>query len=290
MKQIDLMIIGAQKAGTTALKNYLSEHPGILSHPQTEFAYFVNDTEYKEGFEPAFDRYFDDYKNPEARKIVAKAAAMYYNEESIKRLSLQNPGCKIVFVLREPVARTYSAYQMEVFNGWLKRDFKELIPVIKEKNTTDDLYDSFITKSLYSDHLPAIYSCFPKNQVRLILFEEFKDDSTKVCRELFEWIGVDPGFVPEIGVKHNVSRKPKSEMLSNVLIKLRRNDNILKKIAKKILPYKTFTEIGNSMIDFNRSSAKMDPIDEESRKVLNEFFQPYNKRLEDLSGVDVKGW
>ena len=179
---------------------------------------------------------------------------------------------------------------MEVFNGWLKRDFKELQLVIRENNIEDGLYKSFITKSLYSNYLPGIYKRFPKNQVRIILYERFKSDTVQVCRDIFEWLGIDPKFSPNIAVKHNVSRKPKSKYLSNVLINLRRNDNLFKKAAKKILPYKTFTSIGNSLIDFNRSAIKMDPIDEETKNCLKKYFQSYNQKLEDISGVKIKDW
>ena len=48
---IDIMIIGAQKAGTTSLKNYLGEHPELQTHPQKEFGYVWDDKEFNQGFE-----------------------------------------------------------------------------------------------------------------------------------------------------------------------------------------------------------------------------------------------
>jgi len=53
-KLIDLMIIGAQKAGTTSLKNYLGEHPEICTHERIEFMFFVNEQEYKQGYKKIF--------------------------------------------------------------------------------------------------------------------------------------------------------------------------------------------------------------------------------------------
>jgi len=290
MKQIDLMIIGAQKAGTTALKNYMGEHPEILSHLQLEYAFFTIDDEYKTGFEKGFDKYLPDYQKNETRKVVAKGAAMHYNEHSLKRLAEHNPECKVVFVIREPVDRTYSAYQMEVFSGWLKRDFKEIIPILENNQKNDELYQSFITKSLYSDQLPVVYKYFKKDQVRLVLYEEFKDDPVAVCKDLFTWLGVDGSFVPDITVKHNVSRKAKSATFSTMLHKLRRNDNLVKKITKAILPYSTFTRIGNSLIEMNKSSNKMEPLDDEVNAHLKKFFEPYNNQLSELSGVDLSRW
>lgn len=49
-EKIDIFIIGAQKAGTTSLKNYLGEHPQINTHTTKEFSYFYDDEEYNAGF------------------------------------------------------------------------------------------------------------------------------------------------------------------------------------------------------------------------------------------------
>lgn len=42
-KKIDVMIVGAQKDGTTSLLRYMGEHPDCIAHPQKEFAYFIDE-------------------------------------------------------------------------------------------------------------------------------------------------------------------------------------------------------------------------------------------------------
>lgn len=290
MSKIDMMIIGAQKAGTTALKNYLGEHPQIHTHPQMEFTYYTRDEEYEDDFERVFDRYFGEFPGSDERKVVAKGAAMYFNKESMRRLAADFPECKIVLVLREPVERTYSAYQMEVFSGWLKQSISDIIPVMQRNDEQDMFYQSFIIKSLYSVHLPFIYEYFPKEQVRIILYEDLRKDSVAVCRSLYEWLDTDPEFTPDTGKKHNVSRKARSELLSNIISNLKKNDNPVKRLAKAVLPYSTFTRIGNSLVEMNKSSKKMEPLDDHTRQKMKEYFKPYNEKLKELSGVDVDHW
>src|SRR5678809_829657 len=122
-RKIDLMIIGAQKAGTTSLQNYLNEHPEILGHPQIEFGYFKDDKTYENGYEKEFARHFTSGSVNTAKAVIAKNTGMYDSDKALERLQQHNPDCKLVFIVREPVSRAYSSYSMEKFNGWLKRDF-----------------------------------------------------------------------------------------------------------------------------------------------------------------------
>ena len=96
------MIIGAQKAGTTSLKNYLGEHPQIVTHPHTECSFFASDDEYNEGFEKGFVRYFGGEKDFQDKVIVGKNVTISFREFALKRLAQHNPNCKIVFILRNP--------------------------------------------------------------------------------------------------------------------------------------------------------------------------------------------
>lgn len=101
-KKIDLMIVGAIKAGTTSLKNYLNEHPEILGHFQIDLTYFTNDSEYEAGYEKAFKKYFTEGGITKTRRVIAKDASVHQYEKTIKRLYEHNPECYIVFIIRNP--------------------------------------------------------------------------------------------------------------------------------------------------------------------------------------------
>ncbi len=70
LKQISMFIAGAQKAGTTSLKNYLAQHPQIGTHTQEEMLYFNNDRHFELGYEYACRRYFGYVE--ENRILMAK--------------------------------------------------------------------------------------------------------------------------------------------------------------------------------------------------------------------------
>ncbi len=290
MKKIDLMIIGAQKAGTTSLQNYLNEHPEILGHPQIEFGFFKDDAMYANGYEKEFSRHFTAGNINAAKAVVAKNTGMYDSEKALERLQQHNPDCKLVFIVREPVSRAYSSYSMEKFNGLLTRDFSEIKDVIEEKRFDDMMYRFFIRLGLYSEFLKSIYKFFPENQVKIVLFEKLGKDPASVCREIFQWLNIDPSFTPSTEKEYNKTQKPKSVLVSNILIRLRSNNNVVKRVAKKVLPYTVFTRLGTFLIESNKSSKRTKPISPEIKEYLQRFFDPYNKELEELAKIDLGGW
>lgn len=289
-RKIDLMIIGAQKAGTTALKNYLNEHPQIIGHPQTEFSFLKNDEEYSKGFDYAFATYFNSTNDHESKKFIAKYVSVYYEEELLSRLAKHNPACKLVFIVREPVSRAYSAYCMEQFNGWLKRDSHEMIEAINKKDYNDTMYRLFIKMGLYDEHIQLIYKYFPKDQVKIVLYEQFNKDSLKICKEIFEWMGIDATYSPNVEKKYNETKTSKSDKLTKLITALRNKNNKLKIVAKKILPYSLFTKIGNTIIEYNKSSKKHKPISNELNGFLHQYFKPHNEKFTKLTGIDVDHW
>ena len=284
------MIIGAQKAGTTSLQNYLNEHPEILGHPQIEFGFFKDDAMYANGYEKEFSRHFTAGNINTAKAVVAKNTGMYDSEKALERLRQHNPDCKLVFIVREPVSRAYSSYSMEKFNGLLTRDFSEIKDVIEEKRFDDMMYRFFIRLGLYSEFLKSIYKFFPENQVKIVLFEKLGKDPAGVCREIFQWLNIDPSFTPGTEKEYNKTQKPKSVLVSNILMRLRSNDNVIKKVAKKVLPYKVFTRLGTFLIESNKSSKRTKPISPEIKEYLQQFFAPYNKELEELAKIDLNRW
>jgi hypothetical protein len=286
--KIDLMIIGAQKAGTTSLKNYLNEHPAILGHPQTEFTWFAAQSE--ESFSEAFGKQFTEGDADKAKAVVAKNVALYYDEAAIKKLKDHNPACKLVFVVREPVERAYSSYTMEVSNGWLKRDFKELKNEVIKCNTHDGLYRILYNLGLYGKHLKMILNHFPKDQIKVYRFEQLKQQPESICKDLFEWLGIDPSFEPDTGKVYNKTQKVKSGLLASILIWLRHPNNPIKRFVKWILPYHAFTKLGNRMIDFNKTKARFEPMSEEMEAFLRDSYRPSVTELEELTGLDLSDW
>ena len=286
------MIVGAQKAGTTSLKNYLNEHPDIMSHSQIEFSFFNDDAEYALGYDKIFNKYFSQNQLKPNYKIVAKNVGICNNELAIQRLQKHNPACQIVFIIRKPVERAYSSYTMEVSNGWLKRDFAEIKQVIDNKQYYDVFYKILVELGFYAAQLEMIYKYFPAEQVQVFLFEDLKTKSEEICKSLFKLLNINADFAPNIKKVHNKTRQVKSSFISGITTRLRSNDNVLKKLVKKVIPPKVFTRLGYSLLEINKSDKVFSGLDNDLRAFLISFYQPYNEELQRLLGpnINISHW
>lgn len=287
-KKISLMIIGAQKAGTTSMKNYLGQHPALQVHPHKELSYFFDPAEYSKGFDTALRKY---YNHPfDSTRLIAKNAGLYVSENGIKRLKEHNPDCKLVIILRNPVERTYSSYLMEKNYGAINGTFESIEPILRKGDTTDWRYEFFIGMSLYQKHLSMIYNYFPKEQVRIVRYEDFKSSSAETCRELFAWMNIDKEFKPDTNVKYNVTHINRSPSYGRLVAQLLRNQNPIKRIFRKLMPGKMDYKVGEMLRNINKTNKLYGKIPDSMTKLLIEYYAPHNEKLSDLTGIDFSDW
>lgn len=280
------MIVGAQKSYTTSLKMYLGEHPGIITHPQQEMAYFTDDKEYTGGFDRALSHYFKGLNQKGGKKLIAKNAILYTYEEGIKRLRDHNPDCKILLSLRNPVDRAYSAYLMEYNYADMGFPFEKIMDVAAKADTTYWPYNLFIDAGNYAKYLKMIYTYFPREQVKVVLCDEIKEDPIKACHEIFTWLGVDNTFIPEIKV-HNPTVKAGPKVYARFAVRLLRKSPFLRKVAGMIIPSHYNYKVGDFVRNLNKTKRKYEPMNPATRAELLGYYSLSNKELEEMIGKNV---
>lgn len=119
INKVDFLVIGAQKSGTTSIFNYLSSHPSIFMPQCKEVCFFTRD------FERGVDWYFSNYfPSAPASSIKGEASPHYmYFKNVPERIASLFPDIKLIAVLRNPITRAYSHYQMTVRRNLEKRSF-----------------------------------------------------------------------------------------------------------------------------------------------------------------------
>ncbi len=284
--KIDLIIVGAQKSATTSLKHYIGEHPSIMVHPQVELGYFLDDTEYSFGVSAMLNKYYKNRHSHKNKKLAAKSALLYISEEAIQRLHNYNPDCKVVLILRNPVERTYSSYLMDVFN------FNYTFPEIKSiaSNNTDLRYKIFIDSGIYVKHLKNIYKYFPKEQVKIVLYEDIQTKGAEVCKEIYKWAGVSDSFVPNVHKKYNTTRKRKSHFYSKALRVMLTPNSVIRKVFNSVVPEHYNHKVGDMLKNLNKKDTTYDDMDPNTKEFLLEFFRPYNRELAGMIGRDLSAW
>ncbi len=282
------MIIGAQKAGTTSMKNYLGQHPCLETPSHKEFAYFIDPEQYKNDFANAKKKYFRNKLT--AVQLMAKNAGLYVNEAGIARLKEHNPECKLVFILRNPVERTYSSFLMEINYGAIDSPFESIESVLKQKDIKDWRYELLIGMSIYHLHLKMIYKYFSPEQVKLIRYEDFDADATKICLDIFNWLGVGETFIPDTSKRFNETTITRSSRYGKFILHILRNQSPVKKAVRKILPGKMDYKVGELLRNVNKRSKTYDPISEKMEHLLIDFFTAHNNELSKLTGMDFSDW
>ncbi len=290
-RKIDLMIIGAQKAATSSMKEYLAEHPQIQMHYRQEFAYFFSPLEQERGFDPVFKEYYGTIR-PGIKIIAAKHAGMHEKEEYIRLLHEHNPDCILIFALRNPVDRAYSGYQMEVARGLIDYPFEQLKEDIEnyKKGNKSKTFRLFFDLGMYATQLRFIYKYFPPEQVMIFTQEEIASDTPGLIKKIFQRCGVDDQFVPDYKTVHNATYTSKSKALGRIFRRITKPSHPFNKFIRKLVPHRLLTILGDRFKTWNQSEVKFPPMSPEMRNYLIDFYYGEMKGLEELLHRDFSAW
>ena len=191
------------KSGTSSLRDMLRDHPGCGLY-RGEIHYFDNPELYARG-EDWYHGHFTEDPDGADRLWGDKSPSYSLDPEAPGRIHDYNPDAGIVWILREPVARTISN-----FHHAKKRNIDA--PAIEDAIGPDGRPVAFVTgdylyRSQYERHLAAFDAVFPPEQQKILLFEEVLADPAGQGRDLAAWLGLDPG-IPLALPHSNEGRQP----------------------------------------------------------------------------------
>jgi hypothetical protein len=269
-RTLDCMIVGGHKCGTTSLKEYLGEHPEVATHPQIEFTAFTEKEYSPEREAGELERLLG---GAGSRLTLAKHAGIYAEPPALDRLRASSPDCRVVFVLRDPVARARSAFRMESLMGVDQYGFEEFArrAVAGDETIPEWHVRVYLEMGLWGRWLEEILDRFPAGNVKILFQEELAADTAAAYAELCEWLGIDPGFVPDLGVRHNVGADPRSPRLARALKLLRSERNPAKRAARTLLPERAYLRLAGAVRDANRDAGET-TVDAGTEALLREWF------------------
>ncbi len=187
-RKVDFVIAGAQKGGTTALDAYLRTHPEIGMADVKEVHFFDNETFFRRQ-RPPYSKYHSFFIRNWSRKLWGEATPIYmYWREVPERLRQYNPDLKIIMILRNPIDRAYSHWNME----WVRKkeplSFRDAIHREKERLQKalpgQHRVFSYIDRGRYVEQLQRIWTCFPKNQTLILKNEDLREAPLKTLNEV----------------------------------------------------------------------------------------------------------
>lgn len=293
-RKIDLIIVGAQKCGTTTLMELLRRHPDVRSHEQAEFSYFVNDSEYENGFDRAWLKYFGADRQPDER-VLAKHVLIMQSKSAIKRLFAHNPNALAIVVLRNPVDRAYSAYWYARRKGWEPLlSFEEALAA-ENGRLAEGWHkwrrNSYRTAGEYSRQIQDLIDVFSRERILIFTLDELRQDSVQLCRSICRGIGLDdtPDLGTDRSIKNSASRA-RSVHIARITQKLASSRHPLREFARRVVPANWSNWVRKKIDHFNEVRFEPPPMQPDTRQDLVRHYRPWNERLAAIIDRDLDHW
>ena len=283
----NFLIIGAPKSGTTSLYYYLKQHPDVFMSSVKEPKFFAiegreADFRSRGGYKPppgektTLEEYEALFDGVRGEKAIGEASSLYLrNPEAPARIKRYVPAAKLVAVLRDPVERTYSAYLMRVRNEREEGDFARALK-------------KSVQAGFYHAQLSRYYELFDREQIRVYLYEDLKEDPAGMVQDVFRFLGVDDSFVPDVSLRHNAGGVRRSGVLHRAVHSAIMRPNPIRQALKPLLPERLRQRLYEGVRDRVLREAPSLPV--EQRAELVELYREDILKLERLIGRDLSGW
>jgi sulfotransferase family protein len=214
-RSLDFIVIGAQKAGTTSLWQYLRGHPLIALPDDKEAPFFFTPAASEPG---GFASFVDlHFKDAPADAVVGKITPHYMMgnqrvsaEMIAQRIAHVLPDVRIIALLRDPIERAISHYRMSIRRGVEERSFEQvaqdlcvaaqLISAREDPTETN----SYLSQGEYGRILTSYRRYIPSSQLHIEFTTELESRPSGVINRILEFIGLEPSHSPaDLGVRHH---------------------------------------------------------------------------------------
>lgn len=192
---VNFVICGTQKGGTSALDSYLREHPEICMADKKEVHFFDNESFYANG-KPDYSIYHSFFSPKPSHKLVGEATPIYmYWHDAPWRMWEYNPNMKLIVVLRNPIDRAYSHWNMERSRNAESLPFWDAIQNEQQRCREALPYQhrvfSYVDRGYYLEQLRRLWHYFSKDKVLVLKNDYLKNQPNEALKEVCSFLGID---------------------------------------------------------------------------------------------------
>lgn len=292
MTGVDFLIIGAQKAGTTALFHYLSAHPNVFMAPGKEATFFCNDRKYLLGRERYLTHYFDAATS---KQIKGEASPGYMIFDYVPaRIKEHFPEIKLIAILRNPIDRAYSHYRMAVRRSVEQKTFDERVAEELQHGWIPDQErnhnSNYILFGEYGRILENFLAHFRREQIEIVFSEDLRSNRLATVNKILKFLDLTTEVtLPNIDEEYHVSGSPR---IRGLTMKVDRLLDWLetKRWARKYLLWRFNKESLLFWIETELNVRRKKQTSGPSprvRQMLKAHYQRDVERLEYLFGLEV---
>ena len=283
----NLLVIGAQKCGTTSLHRYLDLHPEIAMSEPKELDFFVEHEDrphhvangnWHRGVEWYASHFPDDVP---VRGESSPNYTAYPNVKQIpERAAAIVPDASLIYMVRDPIERIVSHYLHRVGASRERRPLEETLADI-ERGTGM----VFVDRSRYFMQVERWLEHFPRERLLVLDQEDLKADRAGTLRRVFRFLGVDESFHSE---EFTRTHQPSSEKRAAVGLAQRIEDP-LAGFAHR-LPLRTSRALGRAFRRVFGRAVERPALSEERRRRLEDLLREDVERLRELTGQRFESW
>jgi len=287
----NFLIIGAAKSGTTALYQYLKQHPQVFMPALKEPRFFAHENRppdwrgpgdeiYRAATVTNLVQYVGLFHGADGARAAGEASTQYlYMERAPERIRHYAPRARLVAILRDPAEVAHAVFLHKRREGFEPhRSFERALE--EEDARVRDGWSPFWfyrRRGFYYEHLRRYFDAFPREQLKVFVYDDFKRDPRGVMRELYRFIDVDDSFEPDMTHRPNVSGVPRSRALYRWL----------EKSSAREAPPGLKRKLLSRLRDWNLPKPRLAP---ETRARLVEGYREDILKLQDLLGRDLSRW
>ena len=293
----DFFLIGVPRAATTSLYYALRQHPQLFMPQQKEACYTCR--EFDAGLRRTPTRYFhrlDDYLAlfAEARPDQLIGEGCIYNIYSSRapaEIRALNPGARMLVQLRDPVEQMYSNHALKLIMRDIAEDeFGNALAAQQARRAGRDGLPEMVNydlrdKATVAPGVARYIDMFGRDRIHVSLIDDFQADPQSVLGSIFDFLGVDPGFRPHVGVfvPNRVARVDRLNRAMGSRGFIAR--------SKRLVPgflHPMARSVAKVAFGLNRRRAERPPLDPALRDQLREEFGPDVDRVSSLVGIDLR--
>ncbi|WP_424363180.1 tetratricopeptide repeat protein [Methylocystis parvus] len=197
MQRLNFFIVGAQKAGTTALSVYLRRAPQVQIPALKEIHFFNDDA--RDWDNPDYNDLTRHFSwAPDAPPIRGEATPAYiYWPNALERLRRYNADAKLIVCLRHPAFRAYSHWRMETKRGDESLPFEIAISEIGRRRLNETgnrahLHYSYVERGFYGRQIARLLELFPRERLLFLETDEMWSEPDRVMRRVHDFLGLAP--------------------------------------------------------------------------------------------------
>lgn len=305
----NFIIVGSGKSGSTSLYNYLDQHPEIFMSRVKEPGYFEwygkkpnfngpKDSIHINSYAVYDEKdYLNLFKASREHKAIGEATVRYFvSDKAAQRIKGRIPDCRIIILIRNPISRAFSSYQMAVRDRDEQLSFLDAVKAKKERQRNNWARPCYLTAGYYTDNIKKYQGLFGSENVLLLFTEDLNTKPTSVLNKIFKFLGVSTDIKIDTTIIHNKSGVPKNKALHYFMTNLDDFVGYTRKFRNLVRSYLPGMDrfLSNTYRSFRgryqTNFLTQKPMSEDERDFLKSIYTDEIRRLSKLTNRDLSHW